>query len=379
MNKNIFDIIVIGGGPAGSSSAMLLSKKGFSVALIEKKVFPREVLCGEFISREVTEFLEDNSLFEDFLKLNPNPITSFRFIGSNGKEIASEFSFRAFALKRSKLDQFLLLKARDEGVKVFQPAEVKDISVSNTGYTILLKSPDNLSIYISSKIIIAAYGKQNILDKILHRHLSSVNSQFNGIKMHVDINSFNDLQQHEIRIYTGTGMYCGLNAVDENTITVCYLYDREKFKTENKKMLEILSCENPKFASLLKENFITLLNSCPVYGTGDIYFGARVLTDKGIFYLGDAAGVIAPLAGDGIAIAVQSAQLLTGILYKNNLDVLMSSEDYNREWRKQFSGRMHIAGIIQSLIMNKTIEHIGLNIVSFFPFLLPKLIRYTRG
>ena len=91
MNKNIFDIIVIGGGPAGSSAAMLLSKKGFSIALIEKKVFPREVLCGEFISKEVTEFLEDNSLFEDFLKLNPNPLTSFRFIGSRGKKLLLSF------------------------------------------------------------------------------------------------------------------------------------------------------------------------------------------------------------------------------------------------------------------------------------------------
>jgi hypothetical protein len=379
MNPNKFDITVIGGGPAGSSSAMLLSKKGYSVALIEKKVFPREVLCGEFISREVTQFMEENSLLDDFLSLDPNPVTSFRFIGSNGKEISSEFTFRAYALKRSKLDQFLLLKARDSGVTVFQPAEVKEISEFNAGYSVILKSPEHQSVNVSSKIIVAAYGKQNILDKKLLRHFSSISSHLNGIKMHLNRNYFNYFSQHEIQIYTGFGIYCGLNAVDENTITVCYLYDREKLKTSNNKTLDILTSENPKFGSLLKDNFISQLNCNPVYGTGDIYFDTRELTDKGIFYVGDAAGVIAPLAGDGIGMAVQSAQLLAGILYKNNLDIIKSSDDYKREWRKQFSGRLRASGSIQTLIMNKTIEHFGTNIVSLFPFLLPKLIKYTRG
>ncbi len=378
MNNNNFDIIVIGGGPAGSSAAMFLSKKGYSVALIEKKVFPREVLCGEFISKEVNQFLEENSLFNDFLKLNPNPITSFRYSGSTDKEISSEFNFHAYALKRSKLDLFLLTKAGDKGAIIFQPAEVNEISRINEGYSVQLKI-ENQNVNLFSKIVVAAYGKQNIFDKKLNRKCSMISSQLNGIKMHLDRDYFNNFSQHEIQIFTGSGIYCGLNAVDENTVTLCYLYDREKIRTTNTKMLQHLADENPKFKSLLKYDFSELFESVPVYGTGDIYFGTRELTDSGIFFLGDAAGVIAPLAGDGIGMAVQSAQLLAGILSKYNLDILKSTEDYNREWRNKFSGRLKTARSIQSLIMNKTIEKIGLNFVSLFPFLLPKLITHTRG
>jgi hypothetical protein len=197
--------------------------------------------------------------------------------------------------------------------------------------------------------------------------------------MHLNKKYFNNFSQHEIQIYSGSGMYCGLNAVDENTVTLCYLYDREKFKTANRDGPVSLALKNPKFGTLLNENFASQLKCNPVYGTGDIYFGSRELVEKGIFYIGDAAGVIAPLAGDGMGMAVQSASLLAEILFKNNIDIVKSSQDYKREWRKQFSGRLRTAGTIQTLIMNNTIERIGLNIISLFPFLLPKLIHYTRG
>ena len=377
MNNSNFDIIIIGGGPAGSSAAMLLTKKGYSVALIEKKIFPREVLCGEFISGEVIHFMEENSLLTDFLNLKPNTVTSFRFTGSNGKEISSALTFPAYSLKRSKLDHFLLLNARDNGVCIFQPAEVKALSEFNDGYSVPLLTSEGMS-SISSKIIVAAYGKQNILDRKLRRQFAS-NTPMNGIKIHLNKNCLNNFPMHEIQIYSGSGIYCGLNAVDENTVTVCFLYNREKHKTTSTGMLEKLANENPTFGSLISDDFINQLDCNQVYGTGNIYFGTKELTDRGIFYVGDSAGVIAPLAGDGIGMAVQSAQLLSDILNRNNLDITKSSLDYNREWRKQFSGRLRTAGSIQTLIMNKFVEQIGLNILSNLPFLLPKLIKSTRG
>jgi menaquinone-9 beta-reductase len=126
MNIKKFDIAVIGGGPSGSAAAMLLSEHGYSVALIEKKTFPREVLCGEFVSKEVIEFLKANLLYDEFLRLDPNPISSFRFIGSNGIDISSSLDFTGYGLKRSILDNFLLSKAIERGAKIFQPSEVKE-------------------------------------------------------------------------------------------------------------------------------------------------------------------------------------------------------------------------------------------------------------
>ncbi len=111
------------GGPAGSMAAIYLSRFGFDVCLIEKKKFPRDVLCGEFLSEEVTALLKELKLFEEFLALNPVLISRFKSVNESGTEIHSNLSFPAYALKRSLFDKFLLNEAINSGANVYQPAE----------------------------------------------------------------------------------------------------------------------------------------------------------------------------------------------------------------------------------------------------------------
>ncbi len=79
MNKHDFDVIIIGGGPAGAVAAIYLSRWGLRTAVIEHKAFPRETLCGEFLSLEVIEQIRELKLEEEFLKLNPKSIKFFQF------------------------------------------------------------------------------------------------------------------------------------------------------------------------------------------------------------------------------------------------------------------------------------------------------------
>ena len=97
------EITIIGGGPSGSTAAIYLAEFGFDVCLIEKKNFPREILCGEFLSREIVNNLKELSLFSNFLNLKPNPISSFAMYDDKN-EISTQFDFQAFGLKRSAFD-----------------------------------------------------------------------------------------------------------------------------------------------------------------------------------------------------------------------------------------------------------------------------------
>ena len=379
MNLREFDIVIIGGGPAGSSSAILLSKKGYSVSLIEKKSFPREVLCGEFISKEVIEFLKDNLLYEEFLKLNPNLITTFRFRCENGKDILSSLKFPAYGIKRSKLDNYLLSRARENGAEIFQPAEVKGIHKQTDSYLVEIKSGTQEEFTLKSKIIIAAYGKQNILDKNLGRNFYVKRSKLNGVKFHIDKAHFNSFNSDEIQVYTGRDIYCGLNAVDNNTITLCFLAKKNKLQYSPKEILLQLSRENKKFSALLSRDFFDSIDKLAVYGTGNIYFGKRDIVNDGIFYIGDAAGVIAPLVGDGIGIAIQSAKLVSDILCRNQLVQEKAGIEYGKEWKNMFLRRMSLAGIIQKIVLNNSFRNPGIKMVSFFPGALSTIIKYTRG
>jgi flavin-dependent dehydrogenase len=379
MNLRKYDISIIGGGPAGSSAGILLSKRGYSVAIIEKKSFPREVLCGEFISKEVVEFLKGNFLYEEFLGLNPNPITSFRFIGENGKELYSELEFPAYGIRRSKLDNFLLNKAQGNGAEIFQPAEVKEIQKQSEGYLLEIKSGELDEFTLNSKIIIAAYGKQNILDKKLGRGFHTQKSGLNGVKFHIDKLHFDSFDSKEIQVYTGSDIYCGLNAVDDNIVNLCFLAKKNKSQHSPKENLLQLSRENKKFCALLKDDFFDYIDKVPVYGTGNIYFGKRDIVNEGIFNIGDAAGVIAPLVGDGIGMAVQSANLLSEILIRNKLVQRKSGEEYEKEWRNIFLRRISLAGIIQKSVLNNSFRTPGMKLVSHFPGVLSSIIKYTRG
>jgi flavin-dependent dehydrogenase len=104
MIEQTTDILIVGGGPAGSTTALYLSQIGFDITIIEKKAFPRETLCGEFLSKEVTDILKELNLFDDFTSLNPNKLKSFRTIDESGIELVSDLNFEAYAMKRSIFD-----------------------------------------------------------------------------------------------------------------------------------------------------------------------------------------------------------------------------------------------------------------------------------
>ena len=198
-----YDVAIIGGGPAGSMAANYLSRFGFNICLVEKKKFPREVLCGEFLSGEVISSLKELNLFEKFISLNPIQISKFKSVNQKGIVIQSDLSFPAYALKRSIFDDFLLNEAIKSGVNVYQPAEANFIKRGNDEFLVeIIKQSNRKEILVEANNVIAAYGKQNSLDKKLKRSFITSSSGMNGIKFHIPNNCIKDYPANEISIYT---------------------------------------------------------------------------------------------------------------------------------------------------------------------------------
>ncbi len=382
MGKRNFDIAIIGGGPAGSAAAIYLAGSGLNVCLFEKKIFPRDVLCGEFLSPEVFEELVKLGIDKEFLSLRPNKINSFRFINNDSSELFTNFPFDAYSIKRSVFDNFLLDQALKSVVKIFQPAEVKTILKEENSFKLKFIRSDNQVEEISTTFLIAAYGRQNILDKILGRGFINERSRLNGIKFHIEKKYLLSFIPDEIQIYASGGIYCGVNAVSDNEITLCFLEDRNEYTDSYRDHLAELMSNNKKFAEIFNSDFLSAINNKPVYGTGNIFFGRRELTKNGIFMIGDAAGVIAPLAGDGIGMALQSAGLLCEILtsgIKNKIGRDKLEKKYCYEWNKRFNKRLFSARIVQKTILGNNLRKAGVGLVKLFPGILPEIIRRTRG
>lgn len=376
-----YDIAIIGGGPAGSTAALYLYNLGFNVCLIEKKNFPRETLCGEFLSREVIDTLKNFNLLEGFLKLNPNPITKFKFYNDNDSFIETKLKFPAYGIKRGIFDNFLLDAVKEKGVTVLQPGEVKEIIHNKKFITLVVDNGKSSQTILCSKVI-AAYGKQNILDKKLNRNFATKKSFLNGVKFHVDESLFNGLEKNAIQIFAAKGIYCGINSVDENIVTVCFLENRSETQGNPKEQIKTLMDGNKNFELIFANGFINSVNNLPVYGTGNIFLGERELVKNGIYFIGDSSAVIAPLAGDGIGMAMQSAKLISKTFDKQRSDGfnnLQAELLYIHEWEKLFKKRLLIAKLIQNIIMNNRYRRIGFSVIKTFPGLLENIIIATRG
>jgi flavin-dependent dehydrogenase len=374
-----YEIAIIGGGPAGSSAAINLAKRGFRVCLFEKKRFPRETICGEFLSKEVIENLKRLELFEKFNLLKPNLINSFRFFNINGKDISADLNFNSYSLKRSTFDLFLLKQAIENGVNVLMPVEVVDIINLKCCYKIVFNSQKREEVIV--KNVIAAYGRQNILDKTLNRNFVNKKSGLTGIKFHIHEKYFNNINKNEIQIFAGKNIYCGINAVNDNMVTLCFLEYRNNYTESVKNHLLDLFQENLSFRKLFMFDLRIVIKDSSVLGTGNLYFGRKNIVEDGVYTVGDASGIIAPLSGDGIGMAFESAKIISNIMFEEReykIDREISREKYVSEWEKLFKKRLFTSKIIQNIILNNYLREAGFKFVKLIPNSLNYFIKTTR-
>lgn len=376
-----YDIAIIGGGPAGSTLALYLARIGFQVCLVEKRIFPRETLCGEFLSREVIRILEDLQLTNEFLSHKPNPITSFRFCPEDSQTISTNLKFTAYGLKRGAFDAMLLNQARCAGATVYQPMTASEIKRIENGYSVFLTGAEG-NVCVGCKFVVCAYGKSNALDKTLGRHTANSKTGMVGVKYHIPQKYFRTLPDHEIRIYSGHNMYCGVSNVNDATVTLCFLKERSASDSHPREQVASLRETNRHFYELISADIIEMLPSFPIYGTSDVYFGTKKLVFNGMFMIGDAAQVIAPLAGDGIGIAMENAHMLASLLdehRKNNWSAQNLENMYTERWRSSFHKRLITARRIQKVLFSEQGKKISGVVLSMFPSLLHYFIEHTRG
>jgi flavin-dependent dehydrogenase len=329
----------------------------------------------------VVQIIEDLQLTKEFQSLNPNPITTFRYCPEDGRTFATDLKFTAYGLKRGSFDAMLLHQADLAGAALYQPVTVEQVIKTEHGYTVLIAGPEGKT-QINSRYAVCAYGKSNLLDKVLQRNVSEQRSHLIGVKFHIHKKYFRSMPDHEIHIYTGRNMYCGVNMVNDDTVTLCFLESHSAAGVPPRTKMKELLKHNPHFAEMVSPDFADMLASFPIYGTPGIYFGPKHQIENGMFMIGDAAQVIAPLAGDGIGMAMESAQILSTVMEEGNKKDQSAeslSQIYHKLWNSSFQKRLSFAKKIQQLLFSKTGKLASELALSVFPFLLPHMIEHTRG
>lgn len=370
MMKN--DISIIGGGLAGLTCAILLQKNGYQVRLIEKKKYPFHRVCGEYISNEVLPFLK--SLDIDIDQLEYSHINRLAVTSVSGKILNANLASGGFGISRFTLDNHLFKQAEKLGVE-FIFDKVNDIQFQENGFKISTSSNQ----IFESKIAISAHGKRSNLDQKLNRSFFYKRSPYLGVKYHIKT----DFPDNLIRLDNFEGGYCGLSKIEEDKFCFCYLSETANLKKYAgiPEMEEQVLYKNPFLREVFK-NSEFLFEKPEVIN--EISFERKSLVENHLIFCGDAAGMITPLCGNGMAIAIHSAKILaesiTKFLKKDSfLNRTELEQDYISQWEKQFALRLKSGRLIQNLFGNTLVSNLAISSLNKLPSLTQALVRKTHG
>jgi flavin-dependent dehydrogenase len=365
------EVLIIGGGLAGLTAAIHLSKIGFQVTVVEKNEFPKHKVCGEYISNEVLPYL--NWLNLDIADLQPTNITHLEFSTVSGKIIKNSLPLGGFGISRYTLDEYLYKKAIANGCEIIKDT-VESIVFDNEKFTVTTSEKTILK----SEIVIGAFGKRSNIDQKLNRNFIQQKSPWLAVKAHYSGDYHNNL----VGLHNFKGGYCGVSKVENDIINICYLADYETFKQFKNidDYQEKVVSQNPHLKAIFKKS--SLLFEKPLT-ISQICFEEKQAVENHILMIGDTAGLIHPLCGNGMAMAIHSAKIVSELIDKYFNKKIKSrkelEEKYIQEWNFNFKNRLKMGRFLSNLLQKQKLSGVLMRILIIFPFLLPKIIKKTHG
>ncbi len=363
----MYDIIIIGGGLAGLVSSIQLSKAGKKVIVIEKKKYPFHRVCGEYISNETRPFLESIGL--NFDKLGVKEISKFQFTSPSGRVLETDLDLGGFGISRYNIDEELYHLAKSKGVEFLLESTVESVDFKDDKFTIKTSFDT-----FQSKYVIGTYGKRTKLDATLQRDFFNKRSPYIGVKYHIKTNFPKDL----IALHNFKDGYCGISAIEDDKYCLCYLTTRKNLKKHGNivEMERNILWKNPHLQKIFVES--EFLYDKPEV-INEISFSPKTTIENHVLMAGDSAGLITPLCGNGMAMAIHGAKLLSDNILRNFDDRNLVEGSYQKDWKKHFEKRLWIGRNVQKLFGNEVISEIALSTMKTIKPLFRKIIKMTHG
>ena len=356
---------------AGLVSSIRLARAGVAVTLFERKAYPFHKVCGEYISNEVLPFLE--SLQIDVSCLQPSQIRHFSLSSPAGKYLTLPLDLGGFGISRYALDFYLARLARAAGVSIIEKTQVQEVSFRDDQFILQLANGEQTA----ADLVLGSYGKRSHLDRQLNRPFFAQSSPYIGVKYHVKTNMARDL----ISLHNFQDGYAGISAIEEDKFCFCYLTTRANLKATGSipAMEKQVLSQNPYLKKIFNEAEFMWPQPEVI---NEISFAPKTCVENHVLLCGDAAGMITPLCGNGMAMAIHSAKIMTDEIFRyidgtyNRTDL---EKAYTKKWQQQFSRRLWVGRTVQRLFGRPLLTEMVVTTLKQVPAGVRFLMKQTHG
>ncbi|PIQ27704.1 hypothetical protein COW36_07360 [bacterium (Candidatus Blackallbacteria) CG17_big_fil_post_rev_8_21_14_2_50_48_46] len=370
----MYDVALIGGGVAGLASAILLARQGWQVVLLEKNHYPFHKVCGEYLAEESLPLLEKLGI--SLQEMNLPRIQTACFSAASGRSL--EFPLRpgGIGLSRYTLDQALVKLAQAAGVTVLEGTRVSRISGDAGQFEILSRTQK-----ITARTVCGTWGKYSNLDLQFEREFTLPRYREKAqiaVKYHVQL----DFPRDRVELHSFPGGYCGLSAIEAGKYCMAYLASGQSLKAcdgEIQRLEEQVLAQNPHLKRLLAER--QSLYEKPLV-IAQVHFLPKAPQLEGILMVGDSAGMIAPLSGNGMSMALRAAVLLADQLpayLSGKIPFGLLEEYYRQGWNRLFRKRIQTGALLQQFLLQPQSADLLMRGLQPFPGLVSALHQQTHG
>ena len=373
--NNIYDVAIVGGGLAGLCLSVQLAREGHRVILFEKEKYPFHRVCGEYISFECWNFLEETGVpLSDW---NLPHIRNLMVSSPSGKTIKRRLPLGGFGISRYKLDAFLAELARNAGAEIMEETKVDNVWFSDAHFHV-----QHGTDMCKAKLVCGTFGKRSNLDIKLKRDFIQKKpgklNNYIAVKYHIKTDFPPDL----IALHNFENGYCGISQVEDEKYCLCYLTTAQNLQQCDNSIAQLeqnILRRNPYLNRIFGNS--TFLYTSPVT-IAQVSFDKKSQLEHHMLMTGDAAGMIAPLCGNGMSMAMHGSKIafyqihpfLQGKISRQEMEIA-----YQTNWNNTFKKRLKAGRQIQGLFGREWVTNYFIQALQPFPSIVDRLIKQTHG